>query len=553
MDISQIKYDIKYKAGGKTFVCQDNKCQHFSLTTSIVNGVLKVALDAKAKVTFVKFDIRMPYKYGESDRIFVNGYQSWTDSMEYEPKGQMKELTRFTEFLVTKTILKAMGLPKAGDILFWKYPRKSGVFYGWSYGYVRRGEDVEIFGSLNERYGYTVVTFDCNNSEVVISKELQNVVYFGENNLLELAHICGKYDEAFDEYFNKMGVKSREDKKRCGYTSWYNYYNCISESVINRDLEAISNQDIKFDCFQIDDGYQEHIGDWLITDKKKFPNGMKAIADNIHSKGMIAGLWLAPFAGVKKSKLFREHPEWFIKDKYGKPYNTGHNWGGFYSLDIYNEGAREYIKHVFDTVLNDWGYDLVKLDFLYGACVLPIHNKTRGEIMCDAMDLLRECCKDKLILGCGVPLMPAFGKVDYCRIGSDVELSWKNTRHKIRDDVSTPHTICNTIFRRHLNGRAWMNDPDVFLLRDYNMKMSFQQRKLVAKINSTFGSLLFISDDVSTYNQEQKDALKATFAQKDIKIISAEFVEKDVMKAVFEEDGKSITLKFNVRNGEYVL
>lgn len=149
--------------------------------------------------------------------------------------------------------------------------------------------------------------------------------------------------------------------------------------------------------------------------------------------------------------------------------------------------------------------------------------------------------------------MPAFGKVDYCRIGSDVELSWKNTRHKIRDDVSTPHTICNTIFRRHLNGRAWMNDPDVFLLRDYNMKMSFQQRKLVAKINSTFGSLLFISDDVSTYNQEQKDALKATFAQKDIKIISAEFVEKDVMKAVFEEDGKSITLKFNVRNGEYVL
>ena len=551
MDVSQIKYDIKYKVGGRIYVCKDRECQHFSLATTLDGEVLKVVLNAKAKVTFLKFSLRLPYEYSKDDKIFVNGYQSWTDSMEYEPNSQMKELTRLTQFLVTKTILRRIGLPKSGDALFWKYPRKKGIFYGWSYGYVRRGNQVEIFGSLNERYGYTVVTFDCNNNEIVISKELESVVYFGENKLLKLARVCGKYDEAFDEYFDKMGVKSRETQKRCGYTSWYNYYGRVSEEDINRDLEAISNQDTKFDCFQIDDGYQERIGDWLATNNK-FSSGMKAVADSIHSKGMIAGLWLAPFAGVRKSKLFKTHPEWFIKDKFGRPYNTGHNWGGFYSLDIYNEGAREYLKHVFDVILNEWGYDLVKLDFLYGACVLPIHNKTRGEIMCDAMDLLRECCGDKLILGCGVPLMPAFGKVDYCRIGSDVELIWKHKKHKIRDDVSTTHTVCNTIFRRHLNGRVWMNDPDVFMLRDYNMKMTFEQRKLVAKINSTFGSLLFISDDVSSYNQEQKDALKATFAQKDIKIISAEFVGEDIMKTVFEEDGKLITLQFNVRNGQYV-
>ena len=550
MDVKEIKYDIKYKVDGKAYVCNEAKCEHFEVESVIENEVLRVKLNAKAKVSFEKFDLILPYTYQDTDKIFVNGYQSWTDSMEYEPKGQMKELTKLTEFLVTKTVLKRIGLPKGGDILFWDYPRKSGVFYGWSYGYVRRGEDVEIFGSLNERYGYTVITFDCNSNEIIISKELEGVEYNGESKLLELARICGKYDNTFDEYFDKMGVKSRENKKRCGYTSWYNYSNRISEDVVNRDLEAIANQDTKFDCFQIDDGYQENIGDWLITDKNKFPNGMKAVADSIHAKSMIAGLWLAPFAGVKRSKLFKEHPDWFIKDKHGKPYNTGHNWGGFYSLDIYNEGAREYIKHVFDVILNEWGYDLVKLDFLYGACVLPMRNKTRGEIMCDAMDLLRECCGDKLILGCGVPLMPAFGKVDYCRIGSDVQLYWKNQKHRTRDDTSTPHTICNTIFRRHLDGRVWKNDPDVFMLRDYNMQMTFEQRRLVAKINSTFGSLLFISDDVSSYGEEQKAVLKETFAQKDIKIISAEFVEQDIMQAVFEENGKRVTLKFNVRNGE---
>src|SRR5699024_6918480 len=112
-------------------------------------------------------------------------------------------------------------------------------------------------------------------------------------------------------------------------------------------------------------------------------------------------------------------------------------------------------------------------------------------------DLLRECCGDKLILGCGVPLMPAFGKVDYCRIGADVTNYWSPARKTTREDVSVPHAVNNTIFRRHLDGRAFMNDPDVFLLRNTNMKMNLEKRELLAKINSLFGSLLFISDNVS--------------------------------------------------------
>ena len=75
-------------------------------------------------------------------------------------------------------------------------------------------------------------------------------------------------------------------------------------------------------------------------------------------------------------------------------------------------------------MLDVWGFDLVKLDFLYAVCMLPTEYKTRGQIMCEAMDFLREVIGDKLILGCGVPLGPAFGKVDYCRIGPDVGLNW---------------------------------------------------------------------------------------------------------------------------------
>ena len=547
-----ISFSIKYRANGQNFTADSSKTEHFDLNIKNEKQQLYVSILPKTQINIDEFYVKLKYSYKDSDRIFVNGYQSWTDSLEYEPKGKMNELSRLTEFFTKKTPLKNIGMVKSGDNLFHKFPRNQGEFYGWSYGYVRNGNHIDLYGSLSERSGFTVVTFDVNNQCVTLGKDLEGVTFSKETELLSMTVISDEYEKAFDTYFEQMDVVCRENKRRNGYTTWYNYYGSINGEVVNRDLESLSNVDAAIDCFQIDDGHQTAVGDWLITDTKKFPNGMKAVADKIHAKGMTAGLWLAPFAAVKSSQLFKKHPDWFIKDANGKPYNTGHNWGGFYSLDIYNKDAAEYIRHVFDVVLNQWGYDLVKLDFLYGACVLPMHNKSRGEIMCDAMEFLRDCCGDKLILGCGVPLMPAFGKVDYCRIGSDIALNWHHRKHSTREDVSTPHAVSNTIFRRHLNGRAWMNDPDVFLLRDENIKMDFSQRKLLSKINSIFGSLLFVSDNVGKYNSEQMQALKDAFSKADYTVLSADFIEPHIMEIKFSYENSTEELIFDIWNGTII-
>lgn len=541
---------IVYEVNGEIFKASSLETEHFSIKTQNDNNSFSAYINAFVPLKIKDFSIKTPYKYSASDKIFVNGYQSWTDSLEYSIDEKMSEQSKLTEFMLMKSPLKLIGMNKSGDNLFHQFPRQQGVFYGWSYGYVRNGDSVDLFASLDERCGYTVVTFDVNGGCVTFGKELEGVTFEGEKKLAELVKLSGGYDDVFDRYFDMLGVECRESKRRNGYTTWYNYYGGVTQKDVVRDLNSISEIDAEIDCFQIDDGYQTKVGDWLSTDKKKFPDGMKSIADSIHSKGMTAGLWLAPFAAVPSSQVFKENKDWFIKDENGKPYKTGHNWGGFYSLDIYNEGARKYIKHVFDVVLNDWGYDLVKLDFLYGACVLPMHNKTRGEIMCDAMDLLRECVGDKLILGCGVPLMPAFGKVDYCRIGSDIALNWKAKKHLMREDVSTPHAVCNAIFRRHLDGRAWLNDPDVFLLRDTNIKTTFEQRKLLAKLNSIFGNLLFISDDVAQYNGKQLTALLEAFDKKQYTVSRAEFVDKNIMEIDYSENGEAAHLKFNTATGE---
>ena len=544
------KIIINYTAEDRAFTAEGMKSAHFNIEVEKSDGRTTMILNAEKPVRIQKFQIVLPYKYESNQRVFVNGYQSWTDSREYFLDEEMTELSKFTEFYVKTPFVKKIGIGKSGDYFICDYPRRKGLFYGFSYGYVRTGSRVDIFGSLSERSGFTIVRFDVRNVQVIIEKDLAGVEFSGRTVVADYALISGEYDEAFDKYFEMMDIKCLQKEQKCGYTTWYNYYGGITQDIVIRDLESLSKLDEKVDIFQIDDGYQKAIGDWIETKQDKFPGGMKKLADEIHKRDMLAGLWLAPLAATKNSSIYKKHKDWLVRDEKGRLYVAGPNWGPFYAIDIYNKEAAEYIRHFFNVILNEWGFDMVKLDFLYAACVVPIHNKTRGQIMCDAMDFIRECVGDKMILGCGVPLMPAFGKVDFCRIGADVDLSWERKKNRIREDVSTPNTVNCTIFRRHLDGRAFLNDPDVFLLRDTNINIPFEKRKLLAKINGLFGKLLFVSDNVDDYSKEQMTVFLNTIKKKDVKIIKAEFTERHIISVEYIENGENKAFKFNSETGE---
>ena len=536
------KYSFEYYTDGRLKKTSDCSNDDFILGINNSDNHLSVSVMPKRKIEFKKFELTADYKVDRDERIFANGYQSWTVSREYFPDESMDEFN--PRFLgLKKSKFNPLGIWGAGDLLWHDYPEQQGVFYGYSYAYVRKDNKLTLFGSLSERAGYTVFTFDTNRNTLTISKDLEGVCFDSVKKVLDLAIICDEYNSAFDRYFSLMNIKKPRAERKCGYTTWYNYYTGVTQDIVKRDSKAISKLDTKIDIFQIDDGYERTVGDWLETDSKKFPDGMKVVADSIHKNNMLAGLWLAPFAVTPKSHIFKEHKDWLVTDKNGKYHYASQNWGGFFALDIYNKEVRAHLKNVFDTVLYEWGYDMVKLDFLYACCQVPVHNKSRGEIMCDAMDLIREWCGDKIVLGCGVPLAPAFGKVDFCRIGADVALSWDKKPFS-REDVSTKNTLTNTIYRRHLDGRAWLNDPDVFLLRDNNIKMPMFQRRIVAKVNSMLGNLLFVSDDVSTYSNEQKKIFVDTVSNSKPEIISAEIADNIACIRTENEE-----FKFNILEG----
>ena len=541
------KLNFSYKTGKELKTTEiSNDDVSFDLRQA-ENG-LTLTVIPKKEISDISFYLERGYEYPQDSRFFANGFQSWTDTKEFAKNELMAD-----EGIVGKGLFgkSPFGMNLVGNYTFVEQSKECGVFHSISFAYVRNEKNIDFFGSLNDRTGYTIIYADMNKNTLRFSKDVEGITISEPYELLDLYFDNGGYDEVFDRYFAKMNVKPLTDKKIKGYTSWYNYYQNINEKIILRDLDAISEKTDKVNTFQIDDGYQTSVGDWISINKTKFPNGMKPIVEKIHAKGWQAGLWLSPFGAQKGSKLASEHSDWLVKGKNGKPIMVGANWGGFYAIDIDNTDARAYIKNVFDTVLNDWGFDLVKLDFLYATAVVPLHNKTRGQLAYESIDFLRECVGNKQILGCGVQQMPCFGKVEYMRIGADMDLGWKhkffrNLTH--REDVSTPNAIHNSVYRRCLNNRAFLCDPDVFLLRRSNIKFTFEQQKVLAKFIKLFGSVLFMSDNVDEYDDEQMAVFNDTLADDDMQIVAINETNNKLF-IDYTQNGEPHTLGFCVTDG----
>lgn len=547
-------FRLKYSLAGAVYETVGYSGPHFSVITVNDESGVKLTLIPSRPITLISASLEFWHEYEKNEKFFVNGYQSWTTSGEMSAEDIYRGTTPLAG--VTK-YTKDMAIT-SGDYAFTRYEPRPGFFHSFTYTYLRRGDEFELFGSLSERNGYTVFYSDMEKHIFSVEKDVEGLTISEPYEMFDIVRFVGGYDEVFDKYFAAMSLPAKKRVDRlAGYTSWYNYFQKIDENIILRDLKGLSRARESVNIFQIDDGYEPFVGDWLDYNGKDFPNGMKTIADAVHREGYLAGIWLAPFNVQRgKSRILKEHPDWLIRNPDGKPQLGCVAWGGAYTLDIYNPEVREHLKKVFYTVLNDWGYDMVKLDFLYSQCRTPRDNKTRGTIMCEAMDFLRECVGDKIILGCGVPLGPAFGVVDACRISCDVDLSYGGKFYNsmsINNELpSAQNAINNSMFRRHLNGRAFLNDPDVFFLRDHNLTFTWEQKLLLAKINNLFGRVLFVSDDAGEYSEAELEVLKETFRESDAKILDVKCVSARAdgnYEIKFIENGEEKLLYFNLFTG----
>ena len=464
-----------------------------TLEESTVGSRYRVKVKAGRTVKLLWAAMEFPADYDRDDKIFVNGYQSWTDSREYLPGENLPDIYKKPSFIVQKFTLDG-----SGDARFKKYEK--GVLHGFDISYVK-GKNSFAVVSHNTENAFLIVNHRVQDNRLVLESDVAGLELSGEFPLFDFLLEQGEAEAILDR---ELG-ETRPVRKLFGYTSWYNHYQDISEKKIRLALEQM---DSRFDLFQIDDGFEPFVGDWLCADETKFPHGLSGIVETIHQKGMMAGIWLAPFVAEEKSGLYQSHPDWFLRTPDGTPVKCGSNWSGYYALDFYNPEARDYMEQVLRHYAA-MGFDFFKLDFLFAACAATPGDKTRAQVSREAYRFLRQALGDRLILGCGAVVSSSFGLFDYMRIGPDMSLRFDDVwymRHMHRERVSTKLTLQNTIYRSFLNGKVFGNDPDVFLLRDDNIKLTAEQKKSTVLLNALFGSLMMTSDDIGTYDG-QKTAL----------------------------------------------
>ncbi len=529
-------FKLTYVAGGgEKVLAAPAKEGSLTLTVTDDGERRRVCVTANEKVTlraysetghdfFTKTAPADPDPKG--DLYFINGYQSWTETREFYGDARERNVKRLPGVLV-----RNFAFDRYGDATFYEYDKR--VLHGYDVFYVR-GSSCGFAASLNAENAYLIFELVRRDGAVSFLSDIGGVALGPGESFTVCDYIYApSYEEGLDlfgKYFPRL-----EQEKIFGYTSWYNYYQDINEKIILRDLDAL---DSRFNLFQIDDGYETFVGDWLDVDPAKFPRGLEPIVAAIKEKGYRAGIWLAPFVAEEKSRLFREKPGWFRKGPDGRPVKCGSNWSGFYALDFENHDAMEYVARCLRHY-SDMGFDFFKLDFLYGISLPDYPGTTRSAVADRAYAFLREVLGDKMILGCGATLSNAAGKFDYVRVGPDVSLIFDDVwymKFMHRERISTKVTLQNTIYRSFMDGSFFGCDPDVFLLRDDNIRLTPEQRKALITLNALFGSVMMTSDNIALYDDEKKNALSRAV---DL------FREAEV--AGYERRGDVITVSYNFR------
>ena len=292
--------------------------------------------------------------------------------------------------------------------------------------------------------------------------------------------VFARYSELLGERLGKVEGKPAPRV----WCSWYSLYTGINEALLTRVFDALG--DLPFDVLQVDDGWQISIGDWMPNDK--FPSGMDALAAKISASGRTPGLWLAPLLVVPSSELFREHPDWLLRDTDGALVSAGFNWGEpLYALDTSHPEVLDWLAALMKQV-RTWGFDYLKLDFLYAGALPGKRHRDmpREAAYRNALRVMREAMgTDAYFLTCGAPILPSLGLCDAMRIGPDVAEIWESHRDATLLYNPTTPGVKNAI--RTTVNRLWLSplvatDPDVAYFRSQHNSLTTGQKRMLQEL-----------------------------------------------------------------------
>lgn len=302
-----------------------------------------------------------------------------------------------------------------------------------------------------------------------------------------------------------------------GWDSWSTHYqHDISEAELLRELDVLDQQLKRYGWkhFAIDAGWEQAQGDWE-PDAAKFPQGMAWFAEQIHARGMTAGLWVAPFSVARTAQLAKAHPEWLRE-----PSARGKDIVGDDKLilDVTQPGAYAFARDLAKKITQEWRFDaLMEADFVYYLLLAENYanpNLTQVEVMHLGMQALREGMgEDKFLMS--MPPHPINGiHADGIRVGRDCAPVWK---------ASTPDqpwgavdALSNAIRRFYLSPGLYVMDQDCAFFTTPEVRERWQVKEALTRNQSIAwltgaaltGGVVKIGNAFSTLTPADFDILK---------------------------------------------
>jgi alpha-galactosidase len=335
---------------------------------------------------------------------------------------------------------------------------------------------------------------------------------------LEPLHVAlgddaGELLEAFADGYGRSAGARVWRPFVAGWCSWYYAFHDVREDDVLRNLDALAaaQGEIPVDVVQLDDGFQRAVGDWLATNAK-FPRGLAPLAEAIRSAGFAAGLWTAPFCGVRESELFAKHPDWWLR----QPDGSGEllrgllhpAWSADASVYVLDAARPDVLAHLEETftALAGMGFQYLKLDFLYAEALASASadpTLARAARLRRGLEAIRRGAgEESFLLGCGCPLGAAVGVVDGMRIGPDVAPHWLPEDALRIPEIaetlpSTRSALRSSLARAWMHRRLWSNDPDCLLVRGSDTQLTADERSALAAVIATTGGVAVFSDDLT--------------------------------------------------------
>ena len=319
----------------------------------------------------------------------------------------------------------------------------------------------------------------------------------------------------FDSLANEIANNHPSLKRNSiptGWCSWYCYGPAVTHEIIADNLNGFSKTVPELKYIQLDDGYQPFMGDWL--DENPAYGNLQKTLKAIRDKGFEPAIWVAPFIAEKNSRIFKEHPDWFVKDTDGSPLVSSKiGFGGWrcapwYVLDGTNPEAQKYLERIFRAMREKWDVNYFKLDANYwGAIHGGVHydkSATRIEAYRRGMEaVLKGCDQNTVVLGCNAPIWPSLGLVTAMRTSGDINRDWQTIKG----------TAYENLCRAWQNGKLWDADPDCVVLANdtvFSGKKAIEPNEWMFNATSAHavGGLMLSGDKASLLKEKELAILK---------------------------------------------